>query len=230
MFRGKIFKTFVTALLTTVFTYACGENPSQEPENPGDFIKLASPKKKGAVSVEEAISNRRSVRAYSDKILTFQDVSQILWSAQGITSPHGLRAAPSAGATYPMEIYLVASSVEGISPGAYRYIPAENSLQVISRGDINRELSEAALGQDSVRRAAANLVIAADYGRTTRKYGDRGIRYVHIEVGHIAQNVYLQAEALRLGTVIIGAFYDDRVKGLLKIDEDPLAIMPLGKL
>lgn len=183
------------------------------------------------MSVEAAIEQRRSVRHFSDKPLALAEVCQLLWAAQGITGKQGYRAAPSAGALYPLVIYLVAGQVTGLPVGAYRYRPRGHRLDSISKADLRPELASAALGQGSVRDGAISLVICAVYERTTIKYGKRGVRYVHMEVGHAAQNVHLQAVSLGLGAVFIGAFHDERVKGLLRLPdiEHPLGIMPVGR-
>jgi len=193
-------------------------------------IKLPQPQLKGRVSVEEAISNRRSVRDFKPGSISMAQLSQILWAAQGITGRGWLRAAPSAGALYPLEIYAVVGAVEGLEAGVYHYDPKNHSIKREVEGDLRQQLSNAALQQEPISVAPVNIVITAIYERTRQKYGDRATRYVHIEVGHAAQNVYLQAEAMGLGTVIIGAFYDDRVKEVLELgEEEPLAIMPVGK-
>jgi SagB-type dehydrogenase family enzyme len=128
-----------------------------------------------------------------------------------------------------MELYLTASRVTGLSCGFYHYQPDRHSLRPVAKKELNRELAEASLSQSWIAAAPANLVIAAVCKRTTRKYGQRGIRYVYMEAGHIAENVCLQAEALGLGTVVVGAFEDDAVQETLRIQEDPLYIMPLGR-
>lgn len=184
------------------------------------------------MSLERAILERRSVREYSSGPLTLEEMGQLLWAAQGITEPErGFRAAPSAGATYPLEIYLIAGQVEGLSPGVYRYRPHTHDLELISEGDRRQELFNAALQQTPVREAAINLVFSAVYQRTTQRYGERGIKYVHMEVGHAAQNVYLQVVSLGLGTVVIGAFDDQTVQRVLNLplEEVPLYIMPVGR-
>ncbi len=196
-------------------------------------VKLPSPETTGPMSVEEAILRRRSIRSYTDAPLSLQDISQLVWAAQGITDPaRKFRAAPSAGATYPLEVYIVVGSngVTGIAEGVYRYDPSEHQLENVLRGDLRSRLADAALGQSCVREAPVNIVIAAVYERTTRRYGDRGIRYVHMEVGHVGQNLYLQAEARGLGMVVVGAFDDDQVQELLQLptDQKPLYIIPIG--
>ena len=197
----------------------------------GGRVKLPEPCSTSDTSVETALSERRSIRDYSGENLTLEEVSQLLWAAQGITSPWGGRTAPSAGALYPLELYIVVGDVEGIDKGVYKYKPEEHELKKVKEGDIRAELADAAGGPECVRDAAIDIVFTAVYERTTGKYGGRGIRYVHIEVGHAAQNVYLQAVSLDLGTVVIGAFIDDQVKELVNAgeQENPLYIMPVGR-
>ena len=192
-------------------------------------MKLPQPKTEGVVSVEEALSGRRSIREYSHQALSLQEVGQILWAAQGITSPRGFRTAPSAGGKYPIVLYLVASNVDGLAPGVYCYDPEAHTLRSLMRGDWRRHFYDVAGERLPVLRGAMNLVITATYERSKAKYADSWEQYVHIEVGCVVQNVYLQAEALGLGTVVLGAFDPDKVKELLGTDLVPLAIMPIGK-
>lgn len=196
-----------------------------------DRISLPAPRQDSGFSLERALHERRSVREFGKTALTQQEVSQFLWAAQGITSRDGLRTAPSAGALYPLELYLAAGNVQNLDPGIYKYVSAGHKLKKIMAGDQRRELAAAALGQDCVANAAAVLVFAAVERRTTRKYASRGVRYMHIEVGHAAQNVFLQATALGLGAVVVGAFDDDRLRETLKLPEGeaPLYLMPLGR-
>jgi SagB-type dehydrogenase family enzyme len=196
----------------------------------GQRIPLPAAASGGEMPVEEALEQRRSIREFSRDGLELEDVSQLLWAAQGVTGRRGYRAAPSAGALYPLEIYVVAGDVAGLSPGVYRYRPDKHDLVLVADGDRRKPLASAALDQGWVRRAPAVLVIAAVYERTMAKYGERGRRYVHMEVGHAAQNVYLQATARGLGTVMVGAFDDDEVRKVLGLpaDHEPLGIMPVG--
>jgi SagB-type dehydrogenase family enzyme len=196
-----------------------------------ESITLPAPSHSGPVSVEKALEQRRSIRKYQDTPLSLKEVSQLLWAAQGITSEQGYRTAPSAGALYPLEVYLVAGDVTDLPVGLYKYEPQTHNLVKIAGGDLRSELASAALGQSPVKDGAMVLVFTAVYERTTVKYGKRGVQYVHMELGHAGQNVYLQAVSLELGTVFIGAFYDDRVKDVLKLpdSEIPLGIMPVGK-
>lgn len=191
-------------------------------------IKLPKPREKGSTSIEEALFQRRSVRDYRKAPISLEEVSQLLWSASGRNLHR--RTAPSAGATYPLEIYLVAGEVDGLERGLYRYSITKHALESVNDQDLRRPLCRASLEQRMIERAPVSLVIAADYHRTTGHYGQRGVRYVHMEVGHVGQNVSLQAIALGMGTVMIGAFDDRQVKEILGIEEDPLYIIPVGKI
>lgn len=198
-----------------------------EPEEP---IALPKPRWESDVSVEQALQSRRSVRAFAPDALTLAEVSQLLWAAQGVTA-YRYRTAPSAGALYPLEVRLAVGDVDGLPPGVYRYAPAAHALSRTIPEDVRGPLANAAYRQQWAGKGAVVLVLSAVYERTTGKYGERGIRYAHMEAGHAAQNVYLQAEALGLGTVVVGAFVDAWVKRLLHMgeDEEPLAIMPVGR-
>jgi SagB-type dehydrogenase family enzyme len=197
-----------------------------------DEVVLPAPRLSGGVSIEEALCKRRSQREYSSEPLALHDVSQLLWAVQGITGPFGLRTAPSAGALFPLEIYLLPASVEALPNGLYKYRPFGHKLQFIREGDLRGELYLAALSQECIKCAAALIVISYVYERTTTKYGERGNRYVHMEAGHAAQNAYLEAASMGLGTVVIGAFDDSRVRLVMGMgdEEQPLCIMPIGKL
>ncbi|HSD96004.1 MAG TPA: SagB/ThcOx family dehydrogenase [Sulfuricaulis sp.] len=197
----------------------------------GDTLSLPAPRQDSDFSIERALHERRSVRDFGKTALTQDEVSQLLWAAQGVTSRDGLRSAPSAGALYPLELYLVSGNVENLDPGIYKYVSAGHKLMKIMTGDQRRVLAAASLGQDSVADAAVVLVFTAVERRTTRKYGSRGVRYVHIEIGHASQNVFLEATALGLGAVVVGAFEDGAVGELLHLPkgEAPLYLMPLGR-
>ncbi|MGC9443983.1 MAG: SagB/ThcOx family dehydrogenase [Candidatus Methanospirareceae archaeon] len=197
----------------------------------GNRLKLPEPRYASNTSVEAALAQRRSVRAYSGEALTLEELSQLLWAAQGITDSWGGRTAPSAGALYPLELYIVVGTVRGLDTGVYRYRPATHELEKTKDRDVRAELADAALNQDFIGDAAIDLVICGVFNRTAEKYGERGIRYVYMEAGHAAQNVYLQAESLNLGTVAIGAFDDVAVQQLVGVQEQgrPLYIMPVGR-
>ena len=201
--------------------------------NPQFVIKLPPPQLKGKMSLEEAIASRRSVRRYRSELLTPSQLSQILWSAQGITGAGRLRAAPSAGATYPLEIFafIGKQAIEGLQAGIYHYDVDNHSLVLHQSGDLRKELARAALDEGFIASAPLDIVICALYPRTSYRYGRRGERYVHMEVGHVGENIHLQAVALGLATVEVGAFDDEEVRKVLGVEEQikPLYIMPIGK-
>ena len=211
------------------FPACCQENAVKSPP----AILLPPPAAKGKLSVEEVIYLRKSLREFKDEPLTLPQVSQIMWATggktiDGITGP--TRSYPSAGGIYPLEIYLVAGKIDGVPSGIYRYEWKAHSLEPLKSGDFRRELARAAWGQNYIARAPASLVITAAVARTSSRYGSRGeSRYVPMDVGHSGQNVHLQVRALGLGTVMIGAFNDAEVSGLLDLKgESPFYIIPFG--
>ena len=183
--------------------------------------------------LEEAIARRKSIRDFTSQSISQSQLSQILWAAQGTSDTSWNRTMPSAGATYPLEVFVVcgANCVEQISEGVYHYDAYSHSLTLHRSGDVRFELARAAIDQEFIYEAPVDIVICAIYERTTRRYGTRGERYVHMEVGHAGQNIYLQATALGLGTVAVGAFHDESVREVLRLDRQyrPLYIMPVGK-
>jgi len=223
--------------LVLVASLSTAQGPEEESEanrmiQTPKQILLPRPRTVGSISLEEALARRRSIREYLDAPLSLEEVGQLLWAAQGITdSARGLRTAPSAGALYPLEIRLLAWRVNGLSPGLYRYDPYSHTLVNELPGDLRTRLSEAALGQEPIRRAPCLLLISGVVARTAVKYGSRAERYVLMEAGHSSENVYLQAASIGLGTVCIGAFYDDRAREALQLppEERLLYIMPVGK-
>ena len=236
----------ILALLRAVFVAAfilmvsaCSSvNDNQEVSNANTDAtaisggQLPPPVTEGEVSVEQALYRRQSKRSFSDRQLSLEEVGQLLWAAQGlsvdgITGP--TRTAPSAGATHPLQIYLVAGNVEGLQSGFYRYDYLNHDLELLTAKDLRAELARAALNQSFIKDAPISVILAADYERTTLVYGERGISYVYMEVGHVTQNILLQGEALGLGAVAVGAFSDGEVKALLNLDEEPLMIIPLGE-
>lgn len=218
----------LSALSFVLFVLALAGGTSTAGERA--MIALPSPNLEAAGSLNEALARRRSIRRFATAELPLQSVSQLLWAAQGVTDRDGLRTAPSAGALYPLELYLLAGTVQDLAPGVYRYRPTDHSLQPTLTGDLRATLADAALDQDWIRQASVVLVIAAVHERTRRRYGERAERYVHIETGHAAQNVLLQAVSLGLGGTPVGAFDDSAVKQLLAMpgDEYPLLVIPLG--
>lgn len=194
-------------------------------------LVLPQPSRDGAHSLEQALFERCSVREFSRLPLSLAEVSQLLWAAQGRVSRDGRRTAPSAGALYPLELSLVAGNVRELAAGVYRYEPAEHRIACMATGDCRGALAEAALGQAWIEEAPAVLTIAAVERRVTRKYGQRGVRYVHIEAGHAGQNALLQAVALGLGAAPVGAFDDEAVRAIagLRPDERPLYLIVIGR-
>ncbi len=196
-------------------------------------VKLPDPVIDGRISLEYTIQNRRTIRRFSPKGLTLQQLSQLLWAAQGITDDNGFkRAAPSGGALYPSDVYIAAGnhSIKGLDPGVYHYEPLDHAASLILKGDIRAALAKAALGQMWMAVAPLNFIITAEYKRSTVKYGKRGIQYAMIEAGHIGQNIFLQAGALKLRAGIVGAFYTKKVHRVTGIQSahTPLLIMPVG--
>jgi SagB-type dehydrogenase family enzyme len=194
-------------------------------------VQLPAPRHDGKVSLEKTLLLRRSVRRWKDDVLSLEDISQLLWAAQGVTGDRGLRTAPSAGALYPLEIYLVAGRVDRLSAGIYHCRMLHNEMSEVTIGDLRANLCQAALAQTAVATAPAVVAISAIVQRTTAKYGQRGIRYADMEAGHAAQNISLQAVALDLASVVIGAFRDRDVHRLLQLapDETPLYLIPVGR-
>jgi SagB-type dehydrogenase family enzyme len=191
---------------------------------------LPEPIEIGTVSIEEAIADRRSIREFKDRPLLLGELSQLLWAGQGITDERAnRRSAPSAGAKYPIELFVVVGDVENLLPAVYHYDPVAHALVPVRMGDFREMLSFEALSQEWVKSAPAVIVITGVYERTMEKYGERGVRYVHIEVGAVAENIYLEAESLDLGTTFVGAFSDEGVAQVLGADDGaPLGIMPVG--
>ena len=235
--RKTIIVIPVIVIIGALIIYASGILPVEGNENFDDVqhrevIELTEPNLEGEMSLEEAILERRSIRTYTEEPLTKDYISQLLWSAQGITDPtRDFRAAPSAGALYPLEVYVVSGKVEGLPKGLYQYNPHEHHLKNIKSEDIRGDLYDAALRQNPVAEAPALIIICAVPERTTGTYGERGRRYVYMEAGHAAQNIYLQATSEDLGTVVIGAFDDNEVRSIMDLPsgQSALYILPVGK-
>lgn len=190
----------------------------------GELITLPEPNQKGEMSLEQAIAVRRSVRNFLSQPLTMEQIGQLTWAAQGQDARSGYRTVPSAGATYPLELFVVTAD------GIFAYLLAKHALEKLIGRDIRAALAAAAWGQGFIEEAPLTLVFAAQFPRTTGRYGQRGIRYVYMEAGHAAQNVHLQAEALGLGSVAIGAFDDASVSEVLSLPKhlEPLYLVVVG--
>lgn len=226
MSKQPFYVVAMLLVLTGVATpLATGQEANQPKSSSSDTTVLPPPMRQGRVSLEEALARRRSVRAFARKPLSPAELGQLLWAAQGISHPQGYRTAPSAGALYPLETYVATEA------GFYHYEPRLHQLRRHSERDLRPALSKAALSQEAIREAPAVFVIAAVYERTAQKYGPaRSERYVHLEAGHAAQNLLLQAVALGLGGVPIGAFDDAQVQRSLSLPTDhrPLYLIPVG--
>lgn len=190
----------------------------------GTIINLPKPNQDGSVSLEKAIAARRSRRRFLPKPLTLEQIGQLCWAAQGQDSRSGYRTAPSAGATYPLELFVVTED------GLFKYLPAEHALEELTDQDLRGELASAAWGQGFIEAAPLTLVFAAQFSRTTGRYGQRGIRYVYMEAGHAAQNVHLEAQVLGLGSVPVGAFDDASVSKVLSLPDElePIYMVTAG--
>ena len=242
----KTKNSFTTVLFLMIVLTACGQGNNQS--NKEEFVAvgvedtaiyLPAPQLDGAVSVEKALQSRRSHRNFQDTEISLENLSQVLWAAYGITLPRtdreflrgGFRTAPSAGGLYPLDIYVAVGKVKGLPSGLYKYISKDHKIIRIISDDIRSELCDAALGQKMIRNAPVSLIYTAVFSRTTGKYGQRGKeRYVCMDLGHSAENVYLQVETLGLGTCAIGAFSDEKMSTVLQLsqEEEPLYVMPIG--
>ncbi|MGB9852916.1 MAG: SagB/ThcOx family dehydrogenase [Candidatus Kapaibacteriota bacterium] len=194
-------------------------------------IMLPKANYEGRTSLEKVIATRRSVRNFKDEGITLSNIAQLLWAAQGVTDKiNRFRTAPSAGALYPLEVFVAVRKADGLGPGVYKYLPDGHKLVKIKDGDVSKAIMKEALWQEWVEKSAIIIVYSAVFGRTTWKYGERGIQYVYMEVGHSAQNVCLQAVSLGLATTTIGAFNDAGIKSVIgmKENETPLYILPVG--
>jgi SagB-type dehydrogenase family enzyme len=191
------------------------------------IINLPEPKLSGKMSVEEAIARRRSERSFSAEELTMDQISQLLWSAQGITDKSwGFRAAPSAGSLYPLTVYILKKD------GLFQYLPDGHKLVQISTEDKRPSLVRASLTQSFIGEAPLVIIIAGNFRIIESKYGQRAYRYLNMEIGHAAENIHLQAAALGLVSVPVGAFWDDVVAKTMELPDtqDPFYIIPVGYL
>jgi SagB-type dehydrogenase family enzyme len=198
-----------------------------------NILLLPKQKTKGQLSLEETLASRRTQRDFQPRPLSLEELAQLLWAAQGITGANGyLRTSPSGGALYPVDVYAVVgqTSVEGLASGIYHYLPSPHGLEQIASGDLRKGMAQASLNQSWMADAPVSLVLTAEYKRIEKKYGTRGRRYALIEVGHVGQNIFLQAEALGLAAGIVGAFDDSRLARTLQLprSHEPLIVMPVG--
>ncbi len=219
--KRHIVSLLVTALLAGAVSFAA------EPRT----VALPKPDTTGKVTLEQAIAQRRSVREYAPGALTLAEVSQLLWVAQGITGPDGKRATPSARAVYPLQVWLVANDVTGLSAGIYRYEPTEHALALVTAGDPRGPLAAAARGQASIEHAAAVVAVAGDSALAAERFRSSAARWLGMEAGFVVQDVYLEATVLGLGTVMVGGFEQTAVRRALGLPPgwEALALMPVGR-
>jgi SagB-type dehydrogenase family enzyme len=227
--RRRLLLAFTLAALALPIT-ACRATPRSETPRSGT-IPLPLPDLEGRITFEKALNRRRSVREYTSGDLALARVGQLLWAAQGITSPDGKRTTPSARAVYPLEVYVVARRVTGLDPGVYRYQPKDHGLVLVAAGDRSEAMALAVTGQDFVARAPLIIAVVADSARAADRLGRSADRWVAMEAGFVVQDVYLQATALGLGTVMIGGFDDGALRRALALPAGraPLAVMPVGR-
>jgi SagB-type dehydrogenase family enzyme len=225
----RLIHTSSIALALALTLAACRTQPADPPPTFSaptalETIHLPAPRQQGQVSLEQALAQRRSVRDFTEQDLTREQLSQLLWAAQGVTNAQGFRTAPSAGALYPLELYVVSRD------GFYHYRPTGHELALVAAQDVHQAVWEAGLKQDALRDAPVVFLLCAVYERTAAKYGQRATQYVHIEAGHAAQNLLLQAVALGLGGVPIGALYEEQLRAALALPEDhePLYLLAVG--
>jgi len=219
----KIFQIIITILFMSIFFSSFISAQTE-------IIKLPEVNLEGKLSLEETLKERKSRRSYLKSMMTIEEVSQLLWAAQGINRNDGRRTAPSAGALYPIELYVIIGNVEDITSGLYLYVPSNHSVILKNNKNLIPKLSDAM--QQFASTGSVVFIITGVYERTTKKYGERGIRYVHMDVGFAAQNIYLQAESLGLGTVFMGAFNDNLLTDILQLPQNhkPLGVMPVGRV
>jgi len=198
--------------------------------SPSLRIALPSPSMDGGLSLQACLRQRRSVRDYSEQPLTLQQVSQLLWAAMGVTTPAGLRTAPSAGAVFPVRAHVVAANVDGVPAGFYTYDADRHELSLLAKGDKRRRLEKAAADQQCVGQCAMVVVLTGYYRRLLREFGEGGRKLAGMEAGHIGQNFCLQATALGLGAIGVCKFDPTSVKMLLPIpqDEEPIYLLLAG--
>jgi len=218
----KLYIVFITLLVGSCMNEIYAQTVALETEGA-----------QASMAVDVAIAKRRSIRSFKDEPILLNELSRLLWAAQGITDkPQKLRAAPSAGALYPLELYVVVANVQGLPAGVYKYVVEIHALEKVSEGDKRTEITKASYDQSWITDAGAIIVICGVYERVRRKYGIRASRYVHMEVGAVAENIYLQGQALKIGTCFVGGFEDKKVQRVIesKRYEIPLAVLPFGKI
>ncbi len=239
LYEREVMKNPIYFLLITLMCGYCLSFSQDANSQKSEIVKLPQPKYDSDISVEKALLNRRSIRSYSQTPMTIEQISQLLWSAYGITKIDssqeyyrgGFRTAPSAGALYPLEIYIVAGNVSGLQKGIYKYNSVKHHLEMVVSSDKRDELSKAIVKGYRIQESSVVIIYSAIFERTTQKYGQRGReRYVWIEAGHSAQNLYLQSYALGVGMCVNGAFNDEVISEVLQlpVGEEPVYLITVG--
>ena len=230
------YNVYISAIaLLSPLVYGCKVNPEPAEAMDSSHVLLPEPRYESTTSVEEALKGRRSIRDFSEEPLGIEEVSQLLWAGQGVTSEDGKRTVPSAGATYTIELYIIALNVEGFSKGIYHYNPSEHSLIRIREGDFREELLGATRNQPRFEKVPVSIIIAGNFERHKKKFGgvpeDLVKTWVYTEAGHASQSMYLQSESLGLGMVLMGGFDESKLNSLLELpsNETSLYLIPLGR-
>jgi SagB-type dehydrogenase family enzyme len=231
--KRRIVPAFVVAAMLLAATAALAQTSAAPPAAPASarIVALPTPDLAGKVTLEQAIAQRRSVREYAPGALTLAEVTQLMWVAQGITSPDGKRATPSARAVYPLQVWLVANEVTGLPAGIYRYEPKEHALALVAAGPQRDSVAAAARGQAAIQHAAAVVAVIGDSALAATKFRGNADRWLGMEAGFVVQDVYLEATALGLGTVMVGGFDETAVRRALGVPPgwEALALMPVGR-
>jgi SagB-type dehydrogenase family enzyme len=231
MTRHLLLATLALSMLA-VPDPARGARPAgPPPATEAQTLALPRPDLEGKIPLEKVLGQRRSVREYAPGALTLAEAAQLLWAAQGITSPEGKRTTPSARAVYPLQVYLVAAEVTGLAPGVYRYEPKSHALALVTPGDPGAAMAKATPRQDWIARSPAVVVVVGDSALAAQKFGARAERWVALETGCVVQDVFLEATALGLGTVMVGGFEDAALRSALGLPSgwQPFAVMPVGR-
>jgi SagB-type dehydrogenase family enzyme len=193
-------------------------------------IKLPAPRSDGGMPLEAAMAKRRSVREFKPESISIRELSQLLWAAQGVTGPKGQRTAPSAMAKYPLSIYIVPARVDGLAPGLYRYKADGHELETVGP-DKRAAVLETVPKQTALQQAAVVFIVAMNYQKSAQNVTEQTRRYVHMETGLAAQNLLLEAVALKLGSVVVGGINAEAVRKAANLPEaeEVMCALPVGR-
>jgi SagB-type dehydrogenase family enzyme len=193
-------------------------------------LPLPKPIIRSGPSLEQALAQRRSHRTFADRPVPLADLAQLLWAGQGLSGVYDGRTAPSAGGMHLMQLHIVAAHISGLEPGVYRYQAGSHEVEVLATGDLRDEVRDATSDQECLGEGAADIIIGVAPAAAIQRYGERGIRYLHMEAGHVAQNICLQATALGLAATTVAAFDDEAMAcaARLRSGEQALYAIPVG--